>query len=68
MEDVMYSVCAVGTLLGVDQKIPSLRKEPMLSGFLTLKAQSILPHTGNRCYEWLPGVQLKHSVLPVQDI
>ena len=28
-----YSVCAVRTLLGINQKILSIRKEPMLSGF-----------------------------------
>ena len=47
-----HSVCAVRTPLGVDRKILSIRKEPMLSGFLTLKAQSILPHTGNK-WNWL---------------
>ena len=31
--------------ISVDQKILSIGKEPMLSGFLTLNAQSILPHT-----------------------
>ena len=43
-----HSVCAVRTLLGVDRKIVSIRKEPMLSGFLTLNAESILPNTGNK--------------------
>ena len=43
-----HSVCAVRTPLGVDRKILSIRKEPMLSGFLTLNAQSILPHAGNK--------------------
>ena len=38
-----HSVWAVRTLLGVDRKILSFRKEPMLRGFLTLNAQSILP-------------------------
>ena len=33
---------------GVDRKILSIRKEPMLSGLLTLNAQSILPHAGNK--------------------
>ena len=36
------SVCAVRTPLGVDRKILSDRKAPMLSGFLTLNAQRIL--------------------------
>ena len=35
------SAGAIRTPLGVDQKILSNRKEPMLSGFLTLNAQSI---------------------------
>ena len=30
-----YSVCAVRTPLGVDRKILSVRKEPMLSGFFS---------------------------------
>ena len=34
-------VCVVRTQLGVNQKILSIRKESMLSGFLTLNAQSI---------------------------
>jgi len=42
-----HSVCAVRTPLGVDWKILSIRKEPMLSGLLTLNVQSILPHAGN---------------------
>ena len=29
-------------------EIISIRKEPMLSGFLTLNARSILPHAGNK--------------------
>ena len=48
------SVCAVRTLLGVNWKILSIRKEPMLSGFLTLNAKSTLPHARIkefRCYE-----------------
>ena len=43
----MQSVCAFRALLGVDQKILSVMKEPMLSGFVTLNAQNILPHAGN---------------------
>ena len=43
-----HSVCAIGTPLGADRKILSIRKEPMLSGLLTLNAQSILPHAGNK--------------------
>ena len=43
-----HSACAVRTPLGVDWKILSIRKEPMLSGFLTLNAQSILPYAGNK--------------------
>ena len=39
-----HSVCAVRTPLGVDRKILSIRKEPMLSGLVSLNAQSILPH------------------------
>ena len=43
-----HSVCAIRTLLGFDWKIFSSGKKLMLSGFLTLNAQSIiLPHTGN---------------------
>ena len=34
--------------LGVDWKILSIRKEPMLSGLLTLNAQSILRQAGNK--------------------
>ena len=44
-----HSVCVVRTPLGVDWKIFSSGKKPMLSGFPTLNAQSTLPHTGN---EW----------------
>ena len=43
-----HSVCAVRTPLGVDRKILSIRKELMLSGFLTLNAQTILPHAGKK--------------------
>ena len=48
-----HLACAVRTLLGVNRKIFSIRKEPMLSGLITLNAQNILPHAGNdlRCYE-----------------
>ena len=46
-----HSVCTIRTPLGVNQKILSIRKEPMLSGLLTLNAQSILPHAEFRCYE-----------------
>ena len=46
-----HSVCAIRTPLGVNQKILSIRKEPMLSGFLSLNAQSILLHAEYRCYE-----------------
>ena len=35
-----HSVCAIRLQLEVDQKIFSVRKEPMLSGFLTLNAQA----------------------------
>ena len=47
-----HPACAIRTLLGVDRKILSIRKEPMLSGLLTLNAQSISPHAGNKsiCY------------------
>ena len=48
------TVCTITTLLGINRKILSIRREPMLSGFLTLNAQSILPHNeskGVRCYE-----------------
>ena len=34
-----HSICAVRTLLGVNQKTLSIRKEPMLSVFLTLNVQ-----------------------------
>ena len=34
-----HSVCAIRTPLGVDWKILSIRKEPMLSGLLTLNAE-----------------------------
>ena len=43
-----HSVCAVRTLLRVNWRIIFIRKEPMLSGFLTLNSQSILPHVGNK--------------------
>ena len=43
-----HSACAVRILFGVDQKILSIRIESMLSGFLILNAQRILPHAGNR--------------------
>ena len=47
-----HSVCTVRTLLGIDRKILSIRKERMLSSLLSLNAQSILPPTGKyRCYE-----------------
>ena len=36
------SVCALRTQFGINRKILSVRKEPMLSGFLTLNAKSIL--------------------------
>ena len=39
-----HSVCAVRTPLGIDQKIVSIRKEPM-SGFLTPSSQ----HSGTTC-------------------
>ena len=39
-----HSVCAVRTLLGVDWKILSIRKEPMLNGFLTLNAHTVAEH------------------------
>ena len=38
-----HSACAIRTPLGVDWKILSIRKESMLSVFLTRNAQSILP-------------------------
>ena len=38
-------------MLGVNQKVLLIRKEPMPNAFLTLNAQSIFPHAGNRCYE-----------------
>ena len=43
-----HSACAVRILLGVDQKILSIKIESMLSEFLILNAQRILPHAGNR--------------------
>ena len=44
-----HSVCAIRTLLGVDRKILSIRKKKnMLSGFLIVNAQSILPHAGKK--------------------
>ena len=43
-----HSVCAIRTPLEVDRKILSIRKESMLSGFLTLNTQSILLHAGNK--------------------
>ena len=50
-----YSVCAVRTPLGVYRKVFSIRRVPMLSGFLTLNAQNILPHTGNKGIQMLWG-------------
>ena len=43
-----HSVCAVRTLLRVNWRIIFIRKELILSGFLTLNSQSILPHAGNK--------------------
>ena len=43
-----HSVCAITTQLGVDQKILSIRKELILSGFLTLNTQNILPQAVNK--------------------
>ena len=43
-----HSVCAIRTPLGVDRKILPIKKEPWLSDFLTLNAQSILPHAENK--------------------
>ena len=48
MPQSTHSVCTVRILLGVDQKIFSIRKEPMQSGFLTLNAESILHHAGSK--------------------
>ena len=45
---LLFSAFTPRIPLGVDQKILSIRKEPMLSGFLTLNAQSILSHAGNK--------------------
>ena len=36
------------SLVGVEWKILSVKKEPILSVFHTRSAQSILPHTGNK--------------------
>ena len=46
-----HSACAIRTPLGVDWEILFVRKELMLSGFLTLNAESILPQAGN-CGGW----------------
>ena len=43
-----HSECAVRTPSGVNRKILSIRKEPMLSSLLTLNAQSILLHAGKK--------------------
>ena len=43
-----HSACVVRTPSGVNRKIVSVRKEPMLSGFLTLNAGSIFPQAGNK--------------------
>ena len=50
---VAHPATTVRTLLGADGKILFIKKEPILNSFLTVNAQSILPHTGNkfRCYE-----------------
>ena len=41
-----YSVCAVRTLLGINRKILSIRKEPMLSGFSHSKCSVYLGIAG----------------------
>ena len=47
-----HSVCAIRTLLGIDCKILSIRKEPMLSGFLGLNRLRKPLSTGGW---WLSG-------------
>ena len=37
-----HSVCAIRTLLGVDWKIPSIKREPILSGFLSLMLEAVV--------------------------
>ena len=41
----LLSMCCQNSVRGRLKKILSIRKEPMLSGFLTLNAQSILPQS-----------------------
>ena len=60
-----HSVCAVRTWLGVNWKILSISKQPMLSGF---SLSELRTHVGIREFrglweahtEWLPGVQVRH--------
>ena len=63
-----HSVCAVKILLGVDWKILSVRKVPILSGFLTLNAKIILPLEINEfgCYNlvWTDFCEYAQSTPP----
>ena len=59
------------TSLGVDRKILSIRREPMLSSFLTRNAWIILPHARNRNtfisdfqrWLWSKMIQTHHILL-----
>ena len=50
-----HSACAVRTPLGVNQKILSIRREPMLSGFSQSKCLELLPHDGIKRIQMLWG-------------
>ena len=59
-----HSVCAVRTLLGVNRKILSIKKEPILSSFLTLKASYLMLEIKEfRCYE----AKLEESAVHIED-
>ena len=62
-----HSVCAVRTPLGIDCKILSIRKEPMLSGFFSLNRLRKPLSTGgwwlSGCHSslvWFPATSLVH--------
>ena len=52
-----HSACAVSTPLGVDQKILSIGKEPMLSGFLTLNAEYATEALSTTCAVYIENCE-----------
>ena len=52
-----HSACAVSTPLGVDQKILSVGKEPMLSGFLTLNAEYATEALSTTCAVYIENCE-----------